>query len=367
MGKKTVLTVFVLLLAASVCVWAGGGKEEKKAPSPTVPEAKAAQDTTPIDYPISGLGWDVKTKVKAGKKYVLGCVVKNSTNPYMIGQMKGFEEAGKSMGFEAIALAPAKQDSVEEQARIIEDFIQRGVNGIAVHPADSNGIVPSIEKAFEKKIPVVVMGTGANTSKRLAHVGTDYYQTGVIIATWIADKLGGKGNVISLSGPPQAENAHAREKGVEDALKKYPGIKLLAVQPANFRRTDGNQVMENLIQKFGEQIDAVIGANDETAMGALMALESSGLSKKKTVLVGGFDCNKDGSFAIRDGRMHVSYNADPPSTAWLAAAYLVMNLNDGKLPPPKYIPYPDPKDPGAVVTKENVQFYIDKQAWWQQR
>ena len=345
MNMKTIVTTLALLLVSSVGL--------------------GAEDTTPIDYPISGLAWDVKTNVKASKKYVLGVVVKNSTNPYMIAQMKGFVEAGKAMGFEAIALAPAKQDSVEEQARIIEDFIQRGVNGIAVHPADSNGIVPAIEKAVAKNIPVVVMGTGANTNKRLAHVGTDYFQTGEIIATWIANKLNGNGNVISLSGPPQAENANARQKGIETALKKFPGIKLLAVQPANFRRTDGNQVMENLIQKFGQQIDAVIGANDETAMGALMALESSGLSKKKTILTAGFDCNKDGTFAIRDGRMHVSYNSDPPSTAWLAAAYLVMNLNDGKLPPPKYIPYPDPKDPTAVVTKDNVQFFIDNQAWWQ--
>jgi ABC-type sugar transport system substrate-binding protein len=364
--KGTVLVVFLLLV--SLCVWAGGGKETQKAAPPGGPQPKAvAQDTGPIDYPISGLGWDVKTNVKAKKKYVLGCVVKNSTNPYMIGQMKGFEEAGKAMGFDAIALAPAKQDSIEEQVRIMEDFIQRGVHGIAVHPSDSNGIVPVIEKAFAKNIPVIVMGTGANTTKKLAHVGTDYYQTGVIIATWVAEKLGGKGNIVSLSGPPQAENAHARQKGVEDGLKKFPGMKLLAVQPANFRRTDGNQVMENLIPKFGEQIDGVIGANDETAMGALMALESSGLSKKKDIIVGGFDCNKDGSYAIRDGRMHVSYNADPPSTAWLAAAYLVMYLDDGKLPPPRYVPYPNPEEKDAVVTKENVQYYIDKLAWWQQR
>jgi hypothetical protein len=65
--------------------------------------------------------------------------------------------------------------------------------------------------------------------------------------------------------------------------------------------------------------------------------------------------------------MHVSYNADPPSTAWLAAAYLVMYLDDGKLPPPRYVPYPNPEEKDAVVTKENVQYYIDKLAWWQQR
>ena len=146
-----------------------------------------------------------------------------------------------------------------------------------------------------------------------------------------------------MSGPPQAENAQARQKGIEDALKNYPGIKIIATQPANFRRTDANQVMENLIPKFGDQIDAVIGANDETAMGALMALESSGLLKKKSIVIAGFDCNKDGSYAIRDGRIQVSYNSDPPSTAWLAAAYLIQYLDDGKLPPPRYIPYPDPQ------------------------
>ena len=126
--KRKWMLVLALALMASVALWAGGSKEKAKdQPKPAQQaQPQAAQDTGPIEYPISGLGWETKSNVKAKKKYVFGCVVKNSTNPYMIGQMKGFEEAGKAMGFEAIALAPAKQDSIEEQVRIIEDLIQRG-------------------------------------------------------------------------------------------------------------------------------------------------------------------------------------------------------------------------------------------------
>jgi ABC-type sugar transport system substrate-binding protein len=361
--KRSILVMFVaVLFILPAMLWAGG---EQEAPSPQSGSMPAeVEGAEPIDYPISGLGWETKSDVRAKKRYVLGCVVKNTTNPYMIAQLKGFEEAGKAMGFDTITLAPAKQDNVEEQARIVEDLIQRGVDGIAIHPADSNGIVPAVEKAVAAGIPVAVIGTNANTDKKLVHCGTQYYMTGVVIAEEVAKKIGGKGNMVLLTGPPQAQNAHERNAGIKFTLEKYPDIKVIAEQPANFRRTEGMQVMENLIQKFGDDIDAVIGANDETAMGAVMAIEAAGMADKG-IIVAGFDCNEDGSYALRDGRMYVSFNSDPPSSAWLAAAYLVMYLNDGTLPPPRYIPYPDPENhPDAIVTKANVDKYIENLAWW---
>lgn len=309
--------------------------------------------------PVSGLGKNLTTTVKAKKPYLLACVVKNSTNPYMVAQLNGFKTAAKAMGFQALTLAPAKQDNIEEQVKIVEDLLQRGVQGIAIHPSDSNGIVPVVEKAAAMGIPVVIIGTPANTDKILLRTGVDYEGSGYLIADAVAKKLGGKGNVVILEGPPQAVNAQERQRGVLNALSKYPQIKILASQPANFRRLDAMQVMENLLQRF-PKIDGVIAANDEEAMGAIMALEAAG---RKGVIVGGFDGNQDGAQAVKDGRLYVTWNADPVASAWAAAAYLVLYLNDGTLPPARYIPYPS-MDESTLITKENVDKYIAEDAWW---
>jgi len=357
-GKLVCLVIGFLLIGTSIFA---AGKTESTGGTGSLPEQMV--EYKEFDYPIKGIGWNVSTDVVAKGNYLLACVVKNTTNPYMIAQLRGFEEAGKAMGFKYITLAPAKQDNVEEQAQIVEDLIQRGVHGIAIHPADSIGIVPAVEKAVKAGIPVAVIGTNAKTDMKLVHLGTAYYMTGYVIAEWVAEALGGKGKIINLSGPPQAQNAHERDKGIHDSLARYPEIKIIAEQPANFRRTDAMQAMENLIQKFGSDFDAVIGANDEEAMGALQAIEAAGL--KKDFIIAGFDANEDFSRALLDGRVDVTFNSDPPSASWLAAAYLIDYLDNGTLPPPQYVPYPNPETmPEAIITQENVREYIEELAWW---
>lgn len=315
-----------------------------------------------INYPISGLGRKVTTDVRADGEYTIACIVKNSTNPYMVKQLDGFDRAANAMGFKAITLSPAKQDSVEEQARIVEDLLQRKVDAIVIHPADSNGIVPAIEKATAKGIPVAIIGTPANTDKYLFRTGVDYYETGVAMGTWMAKALKGKGKIVVLEGPPQAQNAHDRYNGIKKALKEHgKGIEIIASQPANFKRLDGMQVMENFLQRF-KHIDGVIGMNDETAMGAVMAIEAAGRSNEG-IIVCGCDANEDASYAIRDGRLDMSYNGDPMSSAWCAAAYIVSYLNDGTLPEEKFVPYPY-TSAQTYVTKDNVDEYIKDIAWW---
>jgi len=81
--------------------------------------------------------------------------------------------------------------------------------------------------------------------------------------------------------------------------------------------------------------------------------------------VAGFDCNEDAIAAIKDGRMYLSYNSDPFSSAWCAAVYLVMYLNDGTLPPQKFIPYP-PSNRESLITKDKVDKFMRDYCWWKQ-
>ncbi len=346
---------------------AGGTKNEQKTETGDKKEETKSTDSgkaTTSDpvvqdkLPISGIGAVVSTDVKAKSAYKIGYVSKNTTNPYMVAQAKGVEYAGEVMGFEAITQAPATADSVEEQVKIMEDMIQQGVQAIIVHCADSNGIMPGVRKAQDAGIIVLTIGTPA-AEPTFLRTGVNYKETGEVIAEQIAQKLGGKGNVIILEGPPGAANAIERLNGINETFAKYPDIKIVASQTANFKRTEGMQVTENLIQKHTD-VNAIIGMNDESALGAIQALKAAGMTN---VLVGGFDGSADATAAVEAGDLTVTYNTDPYGSGFIACAYAVQYLNDGTTPPSNFVPFPSAADK-PLISADTVAEYKDKIAWW---
>ena len=355
MKKFLFLSLSLMLLVGLI---AGCQSAPPKAPA-AAPAAQAPAPKAVSNLPVTGIGTMIATDVKAKERYKIATIVKNSTNPYMVKLLAGAEKAGKDMGFEAISMAPAQNDNVEAQAQIIEDMIQKGVKGIIIAPVDSNGIMPAIRKAQAAKIPVAVIGTPA-AEQTFLRTGVDYTETGYVIAKLVADKLGGKGEVIIIEGPPGAQNAIERLAGIKKALAEYPNMKIVASQTANFMRTQGMQVTENLIQKY-KTASAVIAMNDESALGAIQAIKAAGLSGK--VLVAGFDGNMDASNAIATGELFASYNTDPFGSAYLAAVYITKFLNDGSNPPQFFVPFPSVNDKPLIV-KDNVNEYIQKIAWW---
>ena len=321
-------------------------------------ELSKATDVPLEDLPVTGIGTTVSSDVKADGDYKIGYIAKNTTNPYMVAQAAGVEKAGEDMGFEAITQAPSTADSVEEQVQLIENMIQQGCDAIIIHCADSNGIMPGVREAEEEGILVLTIGTPASQDTFL-RTGVDYYETGYTVAKDIAEALGGAGKMIILEGPAGAANAIERLNGINDALADYPDIEVVASQTANFKRTDGMSVTENLLQKYSD-VNAIIGANDESALGAIQALKAAGI---EGVLVGGFDGSVDASNAIKSGDMFETYNTDPYGSGYIACAYAVKYLNDGTEPEGKFIPFPSAQvDP--LITADNVDEYIGEYAWF---
>lgn len=356
--KKIKLSVLsAMLLLAFVLSGCSSPAPKSSAPAPAAPA-----NATPVavkNLPTKGIGIKISTDVKAKTRYKIAIIVKNTTNPFMVKSIAGTEKAAKDMGFECISLSPARQDSLDDQVKIMEDAIQMGVNGIILHPIDSNGIMPAIRKADAAKIPVAVIGTPA-AKETFLRTGVDYTETGSLIAKAIAEQIGKKGELIILEGPPGAQNAIERLQGITKTLKEYPDIKVVASQTTNFKRTEGMQVTENLLQKF-KNVNAIIGMNDESALGATQALKAAGLIGKVTV--GGFDANQDGSAAIKNGEMSITYNTDPFGSTYLAAAYIVKFLNDGSKPPQFFVPFPSALDE-PIITAKNIDDYINNIAWW---
>ena len=315
-----------------------------------------------LELPVEGIGRGISTDCKAKKKYKIVVMTRNSTNPYMLGMWAGGDKAAKDLGIEVQTLAPSTQDSIEEQVSIMESLMEQGVNGFVIHPSDSRGIQPVVNTANEKGIPVVAIGT-APESGAFMRSGVDYYETGYLVAKELCEAAGGKGKAIILEGPAGVQNMEERKKGIEDAIAEYPDMEVAASQTANCKRTEGMSVMENLLERkdIAEGLSIVATCNDEMAIGAIQALKEK---KVEGVYVGGEDGSKDAAQAVKDGDLYVTYNTDPYGSTYLAITYLVQYLNDGTLPEEYFIPFPSERH-NPLITKDNVQEYIDQYRWFE--
>ncbi|HTU01193.1 MAG TPA: sugar ABC transporter substrate-binding protein [Candidatus Sulfotelmatobacter sp.] len=286
----------------------------------------------------------------AQKPLRMGLIVKNLVNPFWVYMRQGAEVAAKKYGVELTTSAPTKPDNVEEQIRIMEDLIQKKVDAIIIVPADSNGIVPGIERANAANIPVALANSNAFGGKVITFTGVENYAGMVQVAEYMVKKLGGKGSVVILEGVPGAQTAMDRKQAADDVLKKYPDIKVLASQTALNQRGEGMSVMENLLQRF-PSIDAVFGTNDEMALGAVEALDAA--KRLDKTMVSGFDCNNDAVLAISQGRMVVTLDQQPGEQAASALEAAVQFLQ-GKEVPKRIV------TPAALVDKSNVAAYLNR-------
>ena len=315
-----------------------------------------------MPLPVEGIGRGISTDVTADDKYTIVVMTRNSTNPYMIGMWNGGAAAGEDMDIEVITVAPATQDSIEEQVSIMETYIEQGVDAFVIHPSDSKGIQSAVDLANENGIPVAAIGTCPDTGAFMRS-GVDYYMTGYLVTKELCEAAGGEGGVIILEGPSGVQNMEERLAGIQDAIAEYPDMTILASQTANCKRAEGMSVMENLLQGEGtaDNLTVVATCNDEMAIGAVQALKAAGITD---VLVGGADGNSDAAQSIKDGDLYCTYNTDPYGSTYLAIVYLVQYLNDGTLPEEYFVPFPSERhDP--LLTSENIDTYISEQAWFE--
>ncbi len=167
-----------------------------------------------------------------------------------------------------------------------------------INPTDSDAVVSAIRAANRAEVPVVTLDRGATGGDVLSHVASDNVQGGMMAGELIVKTLGGSGKVVELQGVAGTSAARDRGEGFNNAIDAASGIVVVASQVADFDRTKGLNVMENILQAQSD-IDAVFAHNDEMALGAIKAIESS----NRNIIVVGFDGTGDAVTAVKGGAM----------------------------------------------------------------
>ena len=237
----------------------------------------------------------------AGEK--IGLVVSTQNNPFFVTLKEGAVQKANELGYDLIVL-DSQNDPAKELGNV-EDLLVKGVNVLLINPTDSDAVASSVKAANRSKIPVVTLDRAANGGKVVSHVASDNVLGGEVAGNYILEKLGGKGKVVELEGIPGTTAARDRGEGFNKAI--VGKLDVVAKQSADFERTKGLTVMENILQAQPE-INAVFAQNDEMALGALKAIEASG---RKSIIVVGFDATDDAVAAVKSGSLSATVAQKP--------------------------------------------------------
>jgi ribose transport system substrate-binding protein len=268
---------------------------------------------------------------------------KNQTNPYFQAVRLGADSAAKQMNVTLTHYVPTKPDSIPEQMSQVEDVIVKKPTAIVFIPVDYKAMVPGVQKMNAAKIPVVNVTDRSEGGEFVAFVGASDYALGKETAAHIFKAMGSKGNIVVLEGVKGSLTNVDRVKGMNDAARGFPGIKIVASQPANYQRLQALQVMENLMQSH-PQIDGVFASNDAMAAGAIEALDGA----NRKALVVGINGTKEAIDAIKAGKMLATGDYNGFLQGCIGTMTAIRELR--KLPVNKEVVFP-----ATVVDKSNFQ------------
>lgn len=289
-----------------------------------------------------------RTTDTTDSKIKIGFSIGQSLHPQFAAELLGAQTAAKELGVELI-YTTADYD-MQTQLADIENLVQKGVDAVIYSPIDSEALAPITEELKSKGIGTFTVDIGVIGAEVDSHIASDNYEIGVIAADYLASLINEEGP-IAIVGWSTVTACIDREAGFMDTLKeKYPNIKVVAQQDGEADRSLALEKTENIIQAHPE-IVAIFGSNEMCALGAMGALDSANLD----IPVVGVDATIDILNAVKnDTKVKATVSQDPYMMGYESVVTAVKKIKGE--PFEKEI-----ATPVELVTKENVQPYIDKQ------
>ncbi len=262
----------------------------------------------------------------------LGLALSTMNNPFFVGIKKGAQAEADARGLH-INITDAQNDPMQ-QINQMETFTSQQVKAAIINPVDSDAAVPAVGVANRARVPVISIDRGVNGGQVGSTLASDNVAGGRLAAKTLAEALGGRGKVAFLEGRPGTSAARERGQGFEEGMRQYPGIEVVARQPADFDRTKGMDVMSNMLQAHRD-LAGVFAANDEMALGAAKAL---GARSGEDVKVVAFDGTPDGVRAVRAGTLTATVAQQPELLGRQAVDWALKAARGERLPQTVRVP-----------------------------
>ncbi|MHC1771902.1 MAG: substrate-binding domain-containing protein [Flexilinea sp.] len=263
---------------------------------------------------------------------LIGAVAKSFTNEYWRTLKEGYEkgqEMCRAAGLDITVDIQSAQDENDEQGQlaILNNMINKKYSALLLSPISDGNLVPGVETAIEKGIPVVNVNDGL-IAIAPNFVGPKAIQNGELAAEWVANKLGGKGQVAVVIGMPKAFAARQRTLGFKSWMEaNAPDIEVVAEQNADWDRNKAKELATTWIKNYPD-LKAIFCNNDTMALGVQVAVEESG----KDILVVGVDGIGEAYESIRNGAMDATIDSFPFYKAQIALECNLRLMGGQELP-----------------------------------
>ncbi|MDB4917001.1 MAG: Periplasmic binding protein domain protein [Gemmatimonadetes bacterium] len=221
---------------------------------------------------------------------------------------------------------PLREDDREQQVQVVEGFTSQHVSGIVLAPLDSKALVRPVEEARAAGVPVLIMDSALESDAMVSYVATDNQKGGELAADRLGQLLNGKGNVLMLRLQEGSASTTAREDGFLKRLKdNYPGIRIVSSdQYAGVTRETAKKASENLLNRFGADLNGVFTPNETSTIGMLLALQDMGKAGKVRFV--GFDASQIMVDAMRAHQLDGIAVQNPMRMGYLGVRTLVASL-----------------------------------------
>ncbi len=243
------------------------------------------------------------------KKFKIGLIPKGSTHTHWKTVEAGALKAAAEDSVQLLWQGPQKEDDRQMQIQVVQNFISQGVDIIGIAPLDAQSMVPQVQSAIKRGIPVVVFDSALGSDDYSSYIATNNKKGGELCAARLAEVMGGKGNVLMLRYAEGSASTLEREAGFLAKIKEYPGIKIVSDnQYAGATMEKAFQVSQNLLNRF-QDLEGIFCSNESATQGMLRALQTAGKAGKIKFV--GFDYNQTLIDAITAGEIAGLAMQDP--------------------------------------------------------
>jgi len=275
---------------------------------------------------------------------VLGFVQVGEESSWRAANSSSIKKAAQDFGIE-LKFKNANQ-SLNNQIKAIQNFIQERVDVIAFSPVVQTGYEDVLKEAKLAGIPVILTDRELSLkddSLWLTSIGSDFLEEGRRAARWLLGQTLGERkeiNIVELQGTRGSSPTVYRKKGFEELLKSNSNYHIIASQSADFTKEAGRSVMKEYLEKYGDKIQVVYAHNDDMALGAIEAIEEYGKMPGKDILIISVDATKEAFNALFAGKLNLTVECNPLLGPELMK--VIMDYTEGK------------EIPAKIVTEEGI-------------
>lgn len=263
---------------------------------------------------------------------VIALSISDLKSSFFLTLLKGAQETADLYGVHL--LVKDAQNSDSQQLTDIAELLTKKIDLLIVNPTNTESVMPGIEMANKKNIPVITVDRKTSGGKILCHIQSDNVEGGRMAARILAQHFQGNVRVVEIEGIPGTSASYERGIGFNEELRKYPRIKIIARDVAKFDRKEAQEVMQHIFLKF-KNFDAVFAHNDNMILGVIDGLKKSEDQQQRILI--GFDGIREAKEAVQQGQLTATIAQEPEAMGRLSIKTAVQYFRGQEINPTRFV------------------------------